>query len=85
VINSPSGGYFGKIPNISRINSPWMKKKNMYNRNSNRDMLTAAVTASLGAGVVTSFAVSQGQHPLIGLAITALAVVAALVLESVGK
>ncbi|NWF58383.1 MAG: hypothetical protein HXY43_03470 [Fischerella sp.] len=46
----------------------------MYNRNSQNDLLTAAITAALGAGVVTSFAVSQGQHPLVGLAITGLAV-----------
>jgi hypothetical protein len=51
----------------------------MYNRNSNRDPLSAAVTAGLGAGVVTSFAVSQGQHPLIALAITGCAVLVALV------
>jgi hypothetical protein len=50
----------------------------MYNRNSKRDLLTAGVTAALGAGVVTSFAVSRGQHPLIALAITGLAVLVAL-------
>lgn len=35
-----------------------------------KDLLGAAATAAVGAGVVTSFAVSQGQHPLIALAIT---------------
>ncbi len=51
----------------------------MHNRNSQYDLPTAAVTAGLGAGVVTSFAVSQGQHPLVALAITGLAVLVALV------
>jgi hypothetical protein len=35
----------------------------------------------LGAGVVTTFAVSQGQHPLMALGITAFAVAAALVVD----
>ncbi|MFW6263945.1 MAG: hypothetical protein ACOC3E_00290 [Cyanobacteriota bacterium] len=42
--------------------------------NKNKDLLSAAATASLGAGIVTSFAVSQGQHPLIALLITGIAV-----------
>ncbi|AFY77666.1 MAG: hypothetical protein IGR93_03005 [Hydrococcus sp. C42_A2020_068] len=45
----------------------------MYKKNTDKDFVGAALTAGLGAGVVTSFAVSQGQHPLIALAITALA------------
>ncbi len=40
-----------------------------------KDLMTAALTAGLGAGIVTSFAVSQGQHPLMGLAITAIAAI----------
>ena len=47
----------------------------MYNKNTDKDLLTAGITAGLGAGVVTSFAISQGQHPLIALAITAIAVI----------
>jgi uncharacterized membrane protein len=35
-----------------------------------KDLVGAALVAALGAGVVTSFAVSQGQHPLIALSIT---------------
>ncbi len=50
----------------------------MYNRNSQYDWLSAAVTAALGAGIVTSFAIGQGQHPLVALAITGLAVLVAL-------
>lgn len=42
----------------------------MYNKDSNQDLLGAVITAALGAGVVTSFAVSQGQSPLVALAIT---------------
>ncbi|NET52418.1 MAG: hypothetical protein F6K09_28140 [Merismopedia sp. SIO2A8] len=42
----------------------------MYNKNSHQDLLGAVITAALGAGIVTSFAVSQGQNPLVALAIT---------------
>jgi hypothetical protein len=56
--------------------------KNMYDKNSQGDLLTAAVTAGLGAGVVTSFAVSQGQNPLIALGITGFSVVVALLFDS---
>ncbi len=45
----------------------------MYRDSSDKDLLGAAITAGLGAGVVTSFAVAQGQHPAIGLGITLLA------------
>ncbi|MGK7874834.1 MAG: hypothetical protein AB4426_16495 [Xenococcaceae cyanobacterium] len=45
----------------------------MYKKNTDKDLLGAAVTAALGAGIVTSFAVSQGQHPLLALAITGIA------------
>jgi len=53
----------------------------MYNKDSQKDWLTAAVTAALGAGVITSFAVSQGQHPILALAITGLATVITLLLH----
>lgn len=51
----------------------------MYNKNTDKDLLGAGLTAGLGAGVVTSFAVGQGQHPIIGLFITAIAVVLGVV------
>ena len=35
--------------------------------------MSAGLTAGLGAGIVTSFAVSQGQNPFIALAITVVA------------
>ena len=51
----------------------------MYNKNTDRDLIGAGLTAALGAGVVTSFAVSQGQHPLIALGITAMAALFAVI------
>lgn len=45
----------------------------MYNNNSDKDLVGAALTAALGAGIVTSFAVGQGQHPIIAIGITAFA------------
>ncbi len=54
----------------------------MYKKNSNTDLLGSAVTAALGAGIVTSFAVSQGQNPLIALGITGFAVAIALMYDS---
>lgn len=53
----------------------------MYN-NTRKDWLGSLVVAALGAGVVTSFAVGQGQNPLVGLGITAIAAVAAVTLDS---
>lgn len=52
----------------------------MYKKkNTDKDLITAGLTAALGAGVVTSFAVSQGQHPLIALGITAIAALFAVI------
>jgi uncharacterized protein YcfJ len=45
----------------------------MDKKNTEKDLLGAALTAAIGAGVATSFAVGRGQNPLIALAITALA------------
>jgi hypothetical protein len=53
----------------------------MYDKTPKKDWLTAAVTAALGAGVVTTFAISQGQHPLLAIGITGFATVAALLVE----
>ncbi|MEN9274599.1 MAG: hypothetical protein Q6J44_07240 [Gloeomargarita sp. DG02_4_bins_56] len=52
----------------------------MY-RPSQRDWPAALVTAGLGAGVATSFAVVQGQNPLVALGITLFAAVMAVVLD----
>lgn len=56
----------------------------MYKNNSNQDLLTSAVIAALGAGIVTSFAVSQGQHPLVALAITIFSALVALLCSQLG-
>lgn len=51
----------------------------MYNKGTDKDLIGAGLTAAVGAGIVTSFAVSQGQHPLIALAITAIAAIFAVI------
>lgn len=58
--------------------------ENMYDKRPERDLATAAVTAALGAGVVTSFAVSRGQNPLVALAITVFAAGVALICDRFG-
>lgn len=47
----------------------------MYNKNTDKDLVGAGITTGLGAGIVTSFAISQGQHPAMALTITAIAVI----------
>lgn len=56
----------------------------MYNKNSDKDLLGAVVTAALGAGIVTSFAVSQGQNPLVALAITGFSALVAVLVSQTG-
>jgi hypothetical protein len=53
----------------------------MYEKDSKKDWLGGTVTATLGAGAVTSFAISRGQHPLLALGITAIAVAATLLID----
>ncbi|HEY9638906.1 MAG TPA: hypothetical protein V6C57_00395 [Coleofasciculaceae cyanobacterium] len=53
----------------------------MYDKNSKKDWVGGAITAALGAGIVTTFAISQGQHPLMAFGITGFAVAATLVLD----
>ncbi|MEO1144298.1 MAG: hypothetical protein AAFX78_13090 [Cyanobacteria bacterium J06638_20] len=53
----------------------------MYKKSTEKDWVSAVLTATLGAGVATSFAISQGQHPLMGLGITAFAVCTALLID----
>jgi hypothetical protein len=50
----------------------------MYN-SENKDLLTAGLIAALGAGIVTSFAVSQGQNPFIALGITVFSALVAVI------
>jgi small neutral amino acid transporter SnatA (MarC family) len=51
----------------------------MYRNKSDRSILDVALPAAVGAGVVTSFAVAQGQHPAIAISITLVATVFAIV------
>lgn len=51
----------------------------MYN--TQKDWLGSMVTAAVGAGVITSFAVSQGQNPFVGLGITAIAAAIAVTID----
>jgi small neutral amino acid transporter SnatA (MarC family) len=51
----------------------------MYRNKSDRSILDVALPAAVGAGVVTTFAVAQGQHPAIAIAITLVATVFAIV------
>lgn len=56
----------------------------MYDKKSSNDPIVAAVTAALGAGVATSFAVAQGQSPWLALGITVFAAALALLLDRLG-
>lgn len=53
----------------------------MHN-NVRKDWITSLVIASLGAGIITSFAVSQGQNLFVALGITAIAALFAVTFES---
>lgn len=53
----------------------------MYN--NSKDWLNSLVVAGLGAGVMTSFAVGQGQNPIVALGITAIAAVSAIALDGI--
>ena len=53
----------------------------MYDKNSKKDWVGSAVTAGLGAGIVTSFAIGPGQHPLLALGITVFAILLALLID----
>lgn len=52
----------------------------MY-RNRQKDWLSSLVTAALGAGIITTFAVSQGQSPWTAMGITLFAAIAAVLLD----
>ncbi|MFB6276708.1 MAG: hypothetical protein ABEI32_11275 [Halothece sp.] len=54
------------------------------NRSSNNDLLSTIAIAGIGAGTVTSFAVSQGQSPWMGLLITAIATAFAVICQRAG-
>ena len=53
----------------------------MYNDSKN--WLNSLVIAGLGASVMTSFAVGQGQNPILALSVTAIAAVSAIAIDGI--
>ena len=53
----------------------------MYGKDSKKDWVSSAITAALGAGVVTTFAINRGQHPLMAIGITGFAVGVTLLID----
>ncbi|MEL7314734.1 MAG: hypothetical protein AAFN08_07245 [Cyanobacteria bacterium J06559_3] len=52
----------------------------MY-KNREKDWLGSLMVAALGAGVITTLAVAQGQSPWLAMGITAFAAIAAVVFD----
>lgn len=52
----------------------------MYKKQE-KDLLGSLVTAALGAGIITSFAVAQGQSPWVALSITLFAATVAVIID----
>ncbi|MBE7380376.1 MAG: hypothetical protein F6J95_003065 [Leptolyngbya sp. SIO1E4] len=52
----------------------------MY-KNQEKDLLGSLVMAALGAGIITTFAVSQGQNPWVAMGITAFAATVAVIFD----
>jgi uncharacterized membrane protein YgaE (UPF0421/DUF939 family) len=55
----------------------------MYDR-QNKDLLSGAIAAAVGAGVAASFAVALGQSPWTALGITGFSAAVALLCDRVG-
>jgi small neutral amino acid transporter SnatA (MarC family) len=51
----------------------------MYRNRSGYSLFDVAMPAVLGAGVVTTFAMSQGQDPVIAITITAISAIFAVI------
>ena len=45
-----------------------------------KDLVGAGLTAAIGAGIITSYAVSQGQNPLVATAITIFSAIVAVII-----
>ena len=45
-----------------------------------KDLIGAGLTAAVGAGIITSYAVSQGQNPLVATAITIFSAIFAVII-----
>jgi small neutral amino acid transporter SnatA (MarC family) len=64
--------------NFHRIATTYSVKI-MYRNRSGSSLFDVAMPAMLGAGVVTTFAMSQGQHPTIAISITAISAIFAVI------
>jgi hypothetical protein len=53
----------------------------MYQKPSSQNLLNDVIVASVGAGLVTTLAIGQGQHPLVAIAITFGSGIAAVILN----
>ena len=53
----------------------------MYDNKAKSSLLETAIPAAIGAGVITSFALAQGQHPAIAIGITVMATLFAVICE----
>jgi putative flippase GtrA len=53
----------------------------MYDKKSEQNLLESVITAGLGSGVVTFFAITQGQNTLVAIAITIFAILVALIVN----
>lgn len=57
----------------------YLEDPSSMNQNQSKDLITAGLTATVGAGIVTSFAVSQGQDPFVATAITLFSALCAVI------
>lgn len=53
----------------------------MYKPSSQSNLLNDVIVASAGAGIITTLALANGQHPAIALSITAGSALAAILLN----
>lgn len=53
----------------------------MFDKNTNKDWVSATIMATVGAGAAAMFAIGQGQHPLMAFGITVFAVLTALLID----
>ncbi len=53
----------------------------MYDNKAKSSLLDVAIPAAIGAGVITSFSLAQGQHPAIAIGVTVIATLFAVICE----
>jgi hypothetical protein len=56
----------------------------MYDRNTQTDLVSGAISAALGAGVVALIAIAQGQHPAIAIGLTIASTIFAVICQKFG-